>query len=301
MIAEELVEQIQVAKINEDFELAERLFDKLCEEYLLKKSRIYANVYSKTKRFCSIEEKEDIIQEFLMRVFHKIHHIKFKIEGTSLSGYLNRMFFRLADDYHRKGGKSEQTDDFYEENEGIDNIPDTNDLYAAVDRELSITPYIKELMDGINTLENHKAIEHKILAFHKIRIIDRLYGERDKTDSNDLKLVQKFSDIPLVTLNEMCEPEYRLFFPVPAQTPQLYYMSSMRTRLENKGIATQTIADHSKPNRLVSNCGDWIKQIHILILKNFDSVFIKCFKEFCIQNDRSHTRRGSEVNDAFDL
>jgi len=129
-------------------------------------------------------------------------------------------------------------------------------------------------------LRYEKGCEHKILAFHKIRVLDRLGGERDKTDSNNLLLVLGFALMPLIDVADMCESGYRDFFPVPGQFQPSYYMSAMCARLEKKNKTMEAIDKYDNGGKLVRDCGDWIRQVRSWIMEEFDSRQRERFEAF---------------------
>jgi DNA-directed RNA polymerase specialized sigma24 family protein len=261
MTAEELVMDIHAAKENDDYLLASDLYSELYEGYLRDMVMSWNIRYVRSVVEFNRYDEEDIMQDFQLRVYDRIHSISIISANVALYAYLKKIYYNCCMDYMRKKAKNAPTVDYGPDNEGLSSIADEKDELSTVVHNLSLIALLKDILDGINNLRINKKCEHKILAFHQIHVLDRLRGGRDYTDSNNLQLVLGFAMIPFVQVADMCEEEYREVSPVQAQFPPHYYMSAMYARLMAKGNESERMDMYDNCGNLVRDCGDWIRQV----------------------------------------
>lgn len=259
---EEIVSQIVEAKNAGDTHKANELFEVLYTSVLRKKCKLWTYVYRNAYDLHGShfdEDFEDYVQEFLIRIFEKIH--KYDTSRRAFLPYARKVFMNYATDFWRRLARVSKTTSI--DDISVD-IPDTENHHQALDNRSALYAIIPDLLNEINGLRPAKPVEKKIIAFHFDIVLKQMVkGDADSYSTADI--ISEIAEMSFLAVTNKCEERYQELLSLPKKH---HYMSVMFTRLEDKGIADDLYPLEASINTLFNR---WSNQVKIWAMKDINT------------------------------
>ena len=257
-----------ILKAMEDGNKAEenRFITELIENFLSKKMQIWTWKYIKwhVNKYDIEDIHQDFYAERLLKIIIKYDPVN--VEKAKFFTYAELAFKTLCYDYYRrKKANNQMTHDVIAR---VTQNDANKGMYANLFRE-----YFCDFLGEVNRLRYRKDVEHKILTWHLIGVIDRLNSGRHANEQNRVAAIRDTADLELHVVAVKCETEYQLNLPYRERA----YMSAMLNRLKDKNLDTTPFPNDDSLETL---CSRWISEVRNWIQNDIEKIYHDQVKDF---------------------